>query len=320
MAQAGATTYVFTTSGTSPDGGFAATDVNNAGTVVGYQYDNNSSATSAFVFAGGIKTDVAGPSGAISVDLSGITNSGLMVGNYSTTWVDDGFGNLFPGGSRIFSLSNGVYSDITVPGLPTAFVSAISSNGRWLVGNSFDDQGAARGFAFDTLPGGLVTVFDGTATQIVAAGVNNHGVVVGYDRSRQAAGGLIGPAWTFDVSTGQLTKFQVASSQRTGARDITDASAISGYYYSSLAPAVAHGYTGYGGNFEFFDVPGASQTFIQGGNDLGALVGVYYDVDFNQGAFLAVPVPEPAAAWLLLAGLAGLPALRRRHAPPAARA
>lgn len=317
MSQAAATNYFFTTSATSPDSGAAATDVNDAGTVVGYQYDNNSSATRAFVYAGGIKTNVAGPSGAISADLSGITNSGLMVGNYSTTWVDDGTGFIVPGPGRIFSLTNGVYSDIDVPGLPTATVVGISSNGRWIVGNSFDDQGHGRGFAFDTLPGGVVTLFDGSATNIIAAGINNLGMVVGYDRTFVAGVGNFGPAWTFDLTTSQRTEINVAGSPRTGARNITDAGMISGYYYTSLRPAVAHGFTGLGGNFEFFDVPGSSQTFILGGNELGVLVGDYSDANGNLGAFLAMPVPEPAAAWLLLGGLAGLVALRRRQALPA---
>ncbi len=317
MSQAAATNYVFTTSGTSPDSGAAAMDVNDAGTVVGYQYDNNSSATRAFVYAGGVKTNLAGPSGAISVDLSGITNSGLMVGNYSTTWVDDGTGYLYPGPSRIFSQLNGAYADIDVPGLPAATVLGISSNGRWIVGNQFDDLGHGRGFAFDILPGGVVTVFDGSANNIVAAGVNNLGVVVGFDRSQVVGVGTLGPAWTFDLNTGQRTEFNVAGSQRTGARNITDVGVISGYYYTSLRPAVAHGFTGLGGNFEFFDVPGSSRTSVLAGNDVGMLVGVYSDASGNEGAFLAVPVPEPAAAWLLLGGLAGLVALRRIQALPA---
>lgn len=322
MSQAAATNYVFTTSGTSPDRGSVATDVNDAGTVVGYQYDYNSSASRAFVYAGGIKTNLAGPSGAISVDLSGITNSGLMVGNYSTTWVDDGTGTgtNIPGPSSIFRLSNGVYSDISIPGLPTAFVNAISSNSRWIVGNVFDDQGRGRGFAFDTLPGGVVTVFGGSAANVIAAGINNLGMVVGYDRTFVVGVGNFGPAWTFDLTTNQRTEINVAGSPRTGARNITDAGVISGYYYTSIRPAVAHGFTGLGSNFEFFDVPGASQTFILGGNDLGALVGYYYDAGFNQGAFLAVPVPEPAVVWLLVAGLAGLATHRRRSALPATRA
>lgn len=169
MSQAGAAGYTYTTWSTSPDSAVAATDVNDAGTVVGNQLDFNSSAYTAFVYAGGIKTDVPGRGGAISVDLSGITNNGV----------------------------------------------------------------------------------------------------------------------------------------------------ISGYFYTSVGPLVAHGFTGLGGTFEFFDAPGASQTFVDAGNDLDALVGSYRDADGNESAFLAVPVPEPAAVWLLVAGLAGLVAQRRQLARPA---
>lgn len=314
MAQAGATTYAFTTSGTWADGGAAATDINRSGTAVGYQFDNATAVSTAFVSAGGVKTYLAGPAGSTSVDLFGISDSGLMVGNYANTLEDDGTGNLFPGPTRMFSLFNGVYTDLAIPGLTSPYLRAISGNGRWLVGYTIDGLGAAHGFAFDGQPGGALTLFDGTATSVIAAGVNNLGVVVGYDRTFVPGVGQVGPGWTVDLLSGQRTEFQVAGSQRSGPRDITDGGVISGYYFTSPGPAVAHGFTGLGGNFEFFDVPGASQTFVSAGNDLGALAGFYLDADGNQGAFVAVPVPEPAAAWLLLAGLSGLAVHRRRNA------
>ena len=76
---------------------------------------------------------------------------------------------------------------------------------------------------------------------------------------------------------------------------------------------MVQGFTGLNGSYALVDVPGASQTQVLGANDLGALVGQYTDADGNIGAFLAVPVPEPAPALLLLAGLAGLAGLRQRQ-------
>ena len=310
---AAATSYSFTTSGTSWDVTRAAVDVNRSGTVVGYTLDNLTGVSSAFQYANGVVSDVAGPAGAVSVDLAGITDSGVVVGNFSTTLEDDGFGNIFPGPTRMFSLANGVYTEVSIPGLDAPYLGGVSANGRWLLGAAVDGQGQYRGFAYDTLDSTL-TSFSGNATNVIASGINDLGVVVGYDRTSVPGVGQTGPGWTVDLNTGARTEFQVAGSLRSGPRDITDTGVMSGYYYTSLQPAVAHGFTGLNGNFAFFDVPGASQTFVLGANDLGALVGQYVDADGNAGAFLAVPVPEPATAAMLLLGLAGLTGVASRRA------
>lgn len=305
--------YTTTTWGLSTDRSAMATDVNNAGTVVGYSFDNLTGLATAFRWSQGVRTDVAGPAGAISTDLVAITDAGTMFGNYATTLTDDGEGNLFVASTQMFSLRQGVYSDLVLPGLVDPILQAASPNGRWLLVSAFDDNlGGQRGFALDT-QSGVLTPMAGTATNVIAAGVNNLGVVVGYDRIRLPEQGLVGDGWTFDLATGLRTDFQVQGSLRSGPRDINDAGVISGYYYTNQRPAEVHSFTGLNGQFALFDVQGSPQTFVLGANDAGMLVGQFLDAEGNAGAFVAVPVPEPTTAALLLAGLAGVAAVARRQ-------
>jgi uncharacterized membrane protein len=63
------------------------------------------------------------------------------------------------------------------------------------------------------------------------------------------------------------------------------------------------------GNLTFLDVTGARETDARGINNLGEIVGDYYDASGH--GFLATPVPLPPNVLLLGSGLLGLVGWRR---------
>jgi hypothetical protein len=74
-------------------------------------------------------------------------------------------------------------------------------------------------------------------------------------------------------------------------------------------------------NFTQIDVPGATSTFVSGINDVGQIVGDFFDSTGTHG-FLATPtaapVPEPSTLTLLSIGigLTGIAMMRRRVISP----
>ncbi len=308
-----ATNYQFTTIGTLSSLGNVASDVNDSGIAVGYTTDYNTGISKGWTYSGGSLTSINGPTGALSSNLQGISNTGVVVGNYSVTIVDDGTGEgtLVPGPSQIFSYDGSAYQTISIPGAVDAVVNGVSPNGRWIIGNYTDALRGIRGFAFDTNPGGVTTFFSSSAPVVIAAGANDFGQIVGRDRS-YGSGRAAGPGWVFDMATGLRTDFNFPGSLRTGIQDISNSGVLSGYYYlRENGPSTIHGFVENGTVVQTVDVPRAYSTFIFGANNHGELVGEYYDGLGNTGAFLAKPVPEPASAMLMLLGMAGIFGARR---------
>lgn len=296
--------------------GGAAMDVNNAGEVVGIGYDAAGITSWGFRYQHGVMSVLAGPAGAISADASAITDAGVIYGNYSTTWTDDGSGTLYPSDWHIYRLDGSGYQTVTIPGLTNALVNAVSPNGRWIAGTYAVDADRSASFVLDTVSG-AVTPISSTAEFSVVAGINDASVLAGYDRT-YVDGHLRGPAWISDLVTGDRTEFQILGASRSAARDVSATGTISGYFYvyDGRRIAAIHGYVKQGDEVQVVDVPGFADgwTTILGANDSGMLVGSAYAANGEfEVPFLAQSVPELPPVALLGAGLLVIAARRRQR-------
>ena len=277
-------------------------DMNNSGVAVGFAtIDPHTNATKGVIYAFGTLTAFTGPAGAVSSDLRGITNDGTIYGNYSRMFIDTGMG-FTAGPSQIFSYKDGLFSTYAVGGLVSPYVSGVSPSGRWIVGQ---DSATFQGFVFDTMSA-VTTVLRRDGARSFAAGANDAGQIVGYDRTSTFGGGSVGSAWIYTLATGTFEDASIPGNARSAATDINNLGIISGYYADSSFQT-SEGFTGLGATFRLIIGDGAAITAVRGANDTGVLVGYFgSSSDGPVSGFIASPVPEPATLTLLLFGFATL--------------
>ena len=278
-------------------------DINNSGVAVGFTTtdpNTNSSLTQGIVYAFGTLTAFTGPPGAVSSDLRGVTNDGTIYGNYSDTFTDSGTG-LTAGQSRVFSYRDGSFVTYALDGLASPFVSGVSPNGRWIVG---EDSATLQGFVFDRFSGVTTVLRHNDARHVHAAGANDAGQIVGYDRTPTlSGGGFTGSAWIYDIASRTFEDVSIPGKARSAATDINNHSIVSGYYADARFETSV-GFTGLGAEVRFIIGDGAPITAVRGANDAGVLVGYYgASADGPFRGFVASPVPEPATVAMLLLGL-----------------
>lgn len=323
-------------SGQDPFAPLVPQDINNAGTIVGYDQDllatNPIRTYQTFVRSGGAFTFRASPTTG-NTFLNGINNPGQAVGHYYTDV--SGTSNV-----PVLRQSDGTYINLPTIASVTA-PQAINDNG--LMAGWFSNSGSSG------LQSGYITNGVNTTTynfpgreQTVLRGLNNAGVAVGYagDIPTNEFPVLLTNGVFTDLS-GRITAPNIGGS----AEDINERGQIAGYYLDPAAPAgftQTHGFLLDGAEFVSLDVPDTGSYFpaavpfggalltqsgnlgtqVYGLNDRGDYVGrIFAGYNNPSGAFVgyltfgfaATAVPEPGSIALFV-GMAGTGLLLRRRA------
>lgn len=291
-AQAG---YVVTTldlAGATDSSGW---DISNTGVFVGNGTVGGQSR--GYLVQGGVTTVITGPAGSVGTGALGISDGGVVVGNFYLS--ADGSGNQ----GLIFNGST--YTSFNVAGATDTFLRGISPNGRYITGYAQMADGSFNSFVYD-LTSGVFTSLVSSPAPTIAQGVTDAGFVVGSYT-------LLGPtqrrSFTYDVPTAAFNSFSVPGAD-IRYRGVNENGLINGFIIDGTG---THGFIGDASSYDLFNVGGATATILEGLNDAGWLAGQYTDANGVVHAFLARPASEPASWALLAVALGGLAASRRRR-------
>jgi len=244
-----------------------ALGLNPAGDIVG-SYVDTLGHEHGFVLRTGNFTSFDWP-GSTWTEGFGINPNGDIVGQYG--WFD--------GNVHGFLLRNGVLYPIDVPGQQNTMPFKINPEGM-IVGclhhwNSSvppgTDLNTMMGFTMDA-----AGVTNQTMIRSMNTGVNPEGDVVGYYFGTPSGTTSVRAEWSYLMggATGLMTWFQFPEAYATMAMDVNPTGTIVGRYRFQT-PATLHGFVMEGGQFESFDVPGATQTFPYSISATGDIVGYY---------------------------------------------
>jgi probable HAF family extracellular repeat protein len=185
---------------------------------------------------------------------------------------------------------NGVYASYTDPNTPKGAGSVnqilgINDSGI-AVGFWVNKQGNSRAFSLDQATG-VFTPIIVPGTSWAATGINNNGDIVGFSTGSKGATS----SWL--MHNGQLVSFQYPGGSDTQAFGVNDSDEIVGTYLNHSG--VQHGFVltdplGPTSHWQTVDDPnGIGDTFINGLNDAGDLVGFYCASATMCNSFLATP-------------------------------
>jgi len=211
-------------------------------------------------------------SGTFVTELNFINNSGTILGTYVSDKI------------RGFTLKDGVYTTLDIPGSSRTAPSMVNDHGQ-VVGAWRDSSQARHGFVWDK---GTFFLFDHPLANSMPAegtypgGLNDRGDIVGkYWNTAGVSHGFLrtsdGAYSDIDDPNGPGTTWPVT---------INNHGQIVGLYVDTSGNE--HGFLLENGAFTTIDVPGATATDVESINERGDIVGQYFDVAGNGHGFIAI--------------------------------
>jgi hypothetical protein len=272
------------TSYSAPNAGPLGTSfygINNQGDLVGnYDINDGNGTIHGFVLTGGIGgtfNDV-GIGGSTTVEVNGINNLGVSVGDYLDSSGND---------HSFLRAASGAITLLPdfAPGAIATTVEGINNSGN-VVG--FYQNGSADPAHGLTGNGSSYTTYDvAGSTRTKIFGMNNAGNFVGdYDNASGRHG--------FESIGGVVTTLDVPGSTLTVPYSINIKGEVVGEY--SGADGIFHSFAYMNGAFTLFDPTGATDSEAYSVNDAGVIAGTYNGYSM---AYLATPIPEPSSLTLM---------------------
>lgn len=268
--------------------------INDSGDVLATGFDPDDSIPFVYASLNGAITDVAPAVGYSSTSLLGINDAGAMVGSVNSLDLSTRSGAI--------RSKDGEYTIFNHPdALSETSARGISNNGLVVGVRDGADVESLAGFIYDPKTDTFTDIDTGPALLTIAHGINSKGEVVGDSRylpendpCGSGAQGLARYGW-LRKKDGSILYFQV-NGLRTVARGINDAGLIVG----QTADPSSFELKGFVvkrpktncesitvGAADLLQFPGALQTFPEGINNSGDVVGIAFDLDDSQHGFIA---------------------------------
>jgi hypothetical protein len=241
--------------------------------------------TGAFVYQGGNFVPLPVPPGGLLLSPVGLNDAGAVAGG-----AYEGTGTVAQG----FVLSSGTYQFFSQSGWTNTVARAIGNSGL-VTGHSFNDDwfspGSSMGFIYNTTTGVFTNFVPPIGVGLVTAqGINAAGQVVG-----SGAQGTANLTAFLREPDGSFNTFRI-NGYRTAARGINDNGLIVGWVITPSNQQRA--FVGNSLGFELLQCPlsacpGVVDTFGQGINNDGQIVGGWTDVSGITHGFIATPASLP---------------------------